>query len=118
MPNRGTILKPISLWTKEQPIGHWVSSIGTGMKWKVWTRGQQKRPSYRKQSLVGGIMFEIYPRKRGIHTFQAPSTIQKHGDDKNLEDKSSDRKHDKVLNCLTNMCGSYQGTIVMTHLCR
>ncbi len=31
-PNRGTILKRKSLWTKEQPKGHQVSSIGTGMK--------------------------------------------------------------------------------------
>jgi hypothetical protein len=44
-------------------------------------------------------MFEIYPRKRGIHTFEAPLTIQEQGDDKNLEDKSSDRRHDKVLTC-------------------
>jgi hypothetical protein len=32
-------------------------------------------------------MFEIYPRERGIHTFQAPLIIQEHGDDKNLMDK-------------------------------
>jgi hypothetical protein len=44
-------------------------------------------------------MFEINLRERGIHTFQAPLTIQKHGDDKNLKDKSSDRRHDKVLTC-------------------
>jgi len=32
-------------------------------------------------------MFEIYPRKRGIHTFQAPLTIQKDGDNRNLKEK-------------------------------
>jgi hypothetical protein len=69
MPNRGTILKPRSLWIEEQLTGHRVSSISTRMKWKVWTRGPQKCPSYRKQSLVKGIMFEIYPRERSIHMF-------------------------------------------------
>jgi hypothetical protein len=49
--------------------------------------GPQKCPSYRKQSQAKGIMSEIYPIKRGIHTFQAPLTIQEHGDDKNLKDK-------------------------------
>jgi hypothetical protein len=34
-----------------------------------------------------GIMFEIYPKKKGIHTFQAPLIIQEHGDNKNLKDK-------------------------------
>jgi len=87
MPNRGIILKPRSLWTEEQPTGHRVSSISIEMKWKVWTRGPQKRPNYRKQSPVKGIMFEIYPRERGIHTFQTPLIIQEHGDDKNLMDK-------------------------------
>jgi hypothetical protein len=57
------------------------------MKWKVWIGGPQKCPSYKKQSQVRGTKFEIYPRKRGIHIFQAPLTIQEHGDDRNLKDK-------------------------------
>ncbi len=84
-PNRGTILKPRSLWTEEQPTGHRVSSISMGMKWKVWTRGPHKHLTYGKQFPMRGIMFEIYPRERGIHIFQAPLTIQEHGDDFNKE---------------------------------
>jgi hypothetical protein len=34
-----------------------------------------------------GIKLEIYPKERGIHAFQAPYTIQKHGDKKNPHDE-------------------------------
>jgi hypothetical protein len=36
---------------------------------------------------VKGIRSKIYPRERGIHAFQAPSTIQEHQEKKNLRDK-------------------------------
>jgi hypothetical protein len=33
------------------------------------------------------IKSEVCPREWGIHAFQTPSTLQKHGDKKNLKDK-------------------------------
>jgi hypothetical protein len=36
---------------------------------------------------VKGIRFGVYPRERGIHTFQAPLIVQEHGDDRNPRDE-------------------------------
>jgi hypothetical protein len=33
------------------------------------------------------INFEMYPRKKGIHDFQASLIVQEHGDDKNPRDE-------------------------------
>jgi hypothetical protein len=33
------------------------------------------------------IRSEVCPREWGIHAFQAPSSLQEHGDEKNLKDK-------------------------------
>ncbi len=34
-----------------------------------------------------GIRFEVYPKKGGIHAFQAPYVVQEHGEKRNPRDK-------------------------------
>jgi hypothetical protein len=37
--NMGTILEPISLWTKEWPIAHRMSLVGVRVRKEIWIRG-------------------------------------------------------------------------------
>ncbi len=37
--NMGTILEPISLWTKERPIAHRMSLVGVGVRKEIWIGG-------------------------------------------------------------------------------
>jgi len=61
--------------------------MGMGVRKEVWTWGPQRCHGYGRQSLVKGIRFEVYPRKKGIHVFQTPSIIQKHGDERNPKEE-------------------------------
>ncbi len=86
-PNKGTTLEPKSLQTKAWHVGYWVSPMEIGAIREVWIGGPQKHLSYRKRFPMKGIKFDVYPRKGGIHAFQAPSTIQEHGEERNPRDK-------------------------------
>ncbi len=84
MPNRGIILEPKSLQIEEWFARHdHMFLVGMGVRWKVCTKGPSKYFGYRRQFPMKGINSEMYPRKKGIHDFQAPLIVQKHGDDKN-----------------------------------
>ncbi len=49
--------------------------------------GSTETSWYKMQSIVRGIMLEVYIREGGIHAFQTPSTIQEHGDERNSRDE-------------------------------
>jgi hypothetical protein len=61
--------------------------MGMGARRKVWTRGPQRCLGYKRQSLMKGIESKVYPRKWGIHGFQAPYIVQEHGEEGNPRDK-------------------------------
>jgi len=61
--NKGTILEPKSLQTKEQLARYWVSLVEIGVIREVWIGGPQKHLGYRKQSPMKGIRFDVYPRE-------------------------------------------------------
>jgi hypothetical protein len=61
--------------------------MGMGTQKEVWIKGPQKRHGYKVRSPMKGIKSEVYPRKGGIHVFQAPSTIQEHGNKRNPRDE-------------------------------
>jgi hypothetical protein len=62
-PNRGIVLELKSLRIKEGPTRHWVFLVKVGAKRKMWTKGLQIHPSYRRQSLVRRIKFDVYQEK-------------------------------------------------------
>ncbi len=76
MSNKGTILEPKSLWTKEWFARHQMFSIEVGVKREMYIRGLQKHPSYKRWSPMRGIRPKVYPRKGVIHVFQTPWIVQ------------------------------------------
>jgi hypothetical protein len=75
-PNRGTILEPKILRTKEQPTGDWAFLVRVGEKKELWIRGPPKCLNYKRWSPMKGIRSYVYPRERVIHVFQVPFNVQ------------------------------------------
>jgi hypothetical protein len=73
MPNMGIDLEPTSLRIEEQPVKHWMSSVGMGVRRGIG--GPQRCFKYKRWSPMKGNKSKVYPRERGIHVFQAPSIV-------------------------------------------
>jgi len=54
---------------------------------KSMDMGSVEMSQYRRQFLEKGIKFEVYPKERDIHVFQAPFVVQEHWEKKNPRDK-------------------------------
>ncbi len=67
-PNMGIILEPRSLQIEEWPIKHQLSLVKVEAKRKVWIRGLQICPGYRKQSPMKGIKSNVHQRE-GVSMF-------------------------------------------------
>jgi hypothetical protein len=45
---------------------------------EIWIKGPHRHLGYKRLFLLKGIRFEVYPREKDIHTFQAPFDVQEH----------------------------------------
>jgi hypothetical protein len=75
-----------------------------GVRREVW-----RCLGYRRQSLVRGIRCEVYLREGRIHAFQAPSTVQEHGEERHPRDELllANPKNSSSLEFMNNYCSDY-----------